>query len=189
MSSGNQHNGSLDDGRKAPPEKSTKEIADTRDVTASSSSNLPRSVSYPPIGWDREESVVTSAPKSRQPQETHPAPASGIDDGLTEVRAREVLLARFRAAGVNIATDYIFKSQGLIVRLDGYDDTQCIGFSFVSHSDADVVTDFDEATDVAFAEMAAEKRAWVLVMHDRDIPNLDALERRVDAFFNALPPR
>jgi hypothetical protein len=105
---------------------------------------------------------------------------------IGEDRAREILDARFTSAGATLTHDYALAEGDLAVTLDGYDPGRKIGYAFVSHADADVVTDFDEAAEMALHDLADRDRAWVLVIHDRDIPNEDALERRIDAFFDSL---
>jgi hypothetical protein len=148
-----------------------------------------RRVTYPPKTWDREAGVVSSAGGTASEQAAPPlAPTSGsYDPRLTEARAREILGKRFAAAGAALEPDYSFREGDLMVTLDGYDPDRRIGFAFVSHADADVVTDFDEATDEAFRQLAAAARAHVLVVHDWDVPTADVLERMIDAFFHHLP--
>ncbi len=113
------------------------------------------------------------------------------DNRLSEARAREVLAARFAAAGASIETDYVFRqalSDGeLLLTLDGYDDTRRIGYIYVSRNDADVVTDVDENTESSLRALAANNTAWVLLLQDDDVPNADVLEHRIDAFFAQLP--
>jgi hypothetical protein len=146
-----------------------------------------RRVTYPPKAWDREAEVVAST-GGGPPEPAAAAEASGgYDPRLSEARARELLGKRFAAAGAALERDYPFRHGDLLVTLDGYDPARTIGFAFVSHADADVVTDFDEATDEAFRQLAAAGVAHVLVVHDADVPTADALERRIDAFFQSLP--
>ncbi|HUH06069.1 MAG TPA: hypothetical protein VML75_28965 [Kofleriaceae bacterium] len=105
---------------------------------------------------------------------------------IHEIRAREILDARFSAAGAALTHDYPLAEGDLAVTLDGFDPSRRIGYAFISHADADVITDFDEAAELALQGLADRGRCWVLVIHDRDIPNEDAIERRIDAFFDAL---
>jgi len=79
-----------------------------------------------------------------------------------------------------------FVDADLIVTLDGYAPKRSIGYSFISHSDVDVVTDFDEGAEVAFEQLARDSQSLVLIIHDTDMPNTDALERRIDAYSDQL---
>ena len=108
---------------------------------------------------------------------------------LTEEKAREIITSRFAAANIALEADYAFRHEDLMVTLDGYDATRHVGYAFLSHSDADVVTDFDEATELAFKELAGLGTAWVLVLHDADVPVVPALEERIDEFLKSLPQR
>ena len=108
---------------------------------------------------------------------------------LSETRAREVLAARFAAAGASIAADYVFNEGEVLLTLDGYDDLRRIGYIYVSRSDADVITDVDDGTETALRALAANNTAWILLLQDDDVPTADVLERRIDAFFAHVAPR
>jgi hypothetical protein len=151
---------------------------------------MTRGGTFPPVSWDEQSDVITSSSSAPRTAPAAP-PENGIveqteDDRLSESAARTILDARFRAAGVDLATDQTFQHDDLAVVLDGYDPAKRVGYAYLSHADADVVTDFDEAAELAFQQLAADGVAHVLVLHDSDIPTADALERRIDAFFSAL---
>jgi len=169
-----------DDPGRAPTERPDDESPET------SATTIPRTVTFPPAAWDRDASVITSASTPR-PDATPPPETGSADPAIGEAEARRILDARFTAAGVALQADYPFHDGDLVVQLDGYDPVRRTGYAYLSHGDADVVTDFDAATEVAFQELAAAGRAFVLVIHDGDVPTGDALERRIDAFFSALP--
>jgi hypothetical protein len=158
------------------------------DYSPDTSARIPvRSVTLPPSYWDRENSVLTSATRTTPPEAPPPdQPIAGTDPQLSEADARRILDARFTAAGVALQADYRFHDSDLLVVLDGYDPARRIGYTFVSHRDADVVTDFDSAAELAFQHLASEARAFVLVVHDVDVPSADALENRIDAFFEQV---
>ncbi len=177
--------------RAMTPEDVAKEEAavDTRDVT--STRVPPGRATYPPVHWDKAESVISSASPEDALQSSGEVgggmvATDHIDARLSEERARTILDARFKAAGIVLQTDYAFREADLLVNLDGYDPAQRIGYAYISHGDADVVTDFDAAAELAFEQLAEAGTAFVLVVHDTDVPTPDALERRIDRFFIRL---
>lgn len=149
----------------------------------------PRGGTFPPVAWDREDIISSAAPSGGERADS-PAPGGlhqpASEHHLGEDDARALLTTRFTTAGISLVADYPFQRDDLAVTLDGYDPERKIGFAYLSHADADVVTDFDEATELAFQELARDGVAQVLVVHDSDTPNADVLERRIDAFFAAL---
>jgi len=162
---------------------------ETRDVTKA---RVPPSrATYPPIHWDKATSVISSASPDDAMRDGDGS-AGGmvatdhIDARLSEARAREILNARFTAAGINLQADYAYREADLIVNLDGFDPTQRIGYAYISHADADVVTAFDAAAALAFEQLAEAGKVFVLVVHDTDVPTPDALERKIDTFFIRL---
>ncbi len=152
---------------------------------------LKRRVSYPPTSWDRHNDVITSAQREvKKSAGADSFAGDGIEPGnmrLDEDAAREIVNSRFAVAGIELETDYSFRHDDLMVTLDGYDPSRRVGYAFLSHSDADVVTDFDEATELAFEELAGRGVAWVLVLHDTDVPVIPALEERLTSFLDKLP--
>ncbi len=102
---------------------------------------------------------------------------------LTSERAKQLLRARFAAAGVELEADYELHEGELAVTLEAFDPRRRIGFAYIT----DGVMEVRSELDTALAELARQHKAWVLVVHDADIPNADVLERRIDAFFQQLP--
>lgn len=164
--------------------------ADTLDGSMQVPQPLPkRRGTFPPEVWDRDDSLVTSAerPGAAQGEPSYGADTiAEADKRLSESRARQILNARFAAAGYALVADTTFQEGSFIVTLDGYDAARKVGYAYVSHSDADVVTDFDEASELAIEQLATDGKAWILLVHDSDVPSEDVLERRVDAFFKQL---
>lgn len=162
---------------------------DTERVPSQSSATLDKkTVTFPPVAWEREDSVISSATtRPALDDDSIQSPRSVFHgERLSEARAREILNARFSAAGAALEADYTFREADLVVTLDGFDPKRRLGYSYISHADVDVVTDFDEATELAFDQFAAAQKAYVLIVHDSDVPTPDALERRIDAFFQQL---
>ncbi len=152
---------------------------------------LPRTATFPPAAWDAEGSVISSTTPAEAGARPTLPPTGGIvstdpEPTLSEDEARDIVQRRLRTAGVALQPDFAFRHADLVVTLDGFDPARAIGFAYISHADADVVTDFDEASEMAFHELARQGVAFVLVIHDTDIPTADALERRIDAFLDLL---
>lgn len=147
-------------------------------------------VTFPPTSWDRQNDVLTSAQREHVRQKSENYAGDGIEAGnmrLPEDIARTVITSRFEKQGIELEADYQFSHGDLLVTLDGYDPNRRVGYQFLSHSDADVVTDFDEATELAFEQLAGRGEAWVMVIHDADVPAVVALEERINKFLAALP--
>jgi|GEM_PF-3358363 len=145
---------------------------------------------FPPTSWDRQNDVVTSAQREHVRQKSENYAGDGIEAGnmrLPEDIARSVITSRFEKQGIELEADYQFSHGDLLVTLDGYDPNRRVGYQYLSHSDADVVTDFDEATELAFEQLAGRAEAWVMVIHDADVPAVIALEERISKFLATLP--
>lgn len=145
----------------------------------------------PPRGTQPASNEIEGDVATAETGGTHVHGSTSLDEPsprarINENRAREILNARFSSAGAALTHDYPLAEGDLAITLDGFDPTRKIGYAFISHADADVITDFDEAAEPALQALAERGRCWVLVIHDVDIPNEDALERRIDAFFDAL---
>ncbi|MBT8494131.1 MAG: hypothetical protein KJO07_13835 [Deltaproteobacteria bacterium] len=107
---------------------------------------------------------------------------------VNEARAREILSERFANYGARIESDYSFHEGSVLCTLDGYDPEIRIGYSFISHSDEDVITDIDDNAERALAEMAEQGRCYVLVLHDSSVSSADRLMELADQFLAGLPP-
>jgi len=165
--------------------------ADTPPLGVLVDSPIPRTATFPPTAWDAEGSVISSTTPAEAGARPTMPPTNGIvstdpEPTLSEAEARGILQRRLSTAGVALQSDFAFRHADLVVTLDGFDPARAIGFAYISHADADVVTDFDEATEMAFQELNRQGVAFVLVIHDTDIPTADALERRIDAFLDLL---
>lgn len=106
---------------------------------------------------------------------------------LSESTARELLLRHFTAYGARIEHDYHFHVGSVLCTLDGYDPEIRVGYTFISHSDRDVITDVDEHTEAALREMAADGRCFIMVVHDDRTFSADRLVAEADAFLGAIP--
>jgi len=146
-----------------------------------------KAATFPPTSWSRE--VVVS--KTRPPGTMPPLdaldldtmePVGGQPPPPRELEAREFLTVRFRAAGYRLEADYQLHAPGIAVVLDGFDPVQRAGYVYISHDDADVVSDIGHAEELAFKQMFDMDEAYVLVIHDRDIDALSTLEHRLDEF-------
>jgi hypothetical protein len=157
------------------------------EATETSTGQPSRTTTVPPErGWEREGNVVTPGTPS-EPAFIAPGGLIGHNDRLTEDRAREILERRFTMAGALLQRDHPFRDGALLCTLDGYDPDRTIGYAYISDADADVVSDLDAEAEAALSRLAQSGRAHVLVVHDGDVPTAEVLERRIDAFFQALP--
>ncbi|MBL4633092.1 MAG: hypothetical protein JKY56_04425 [Kofleriaceae bacterium] len=106
---------------------------------------------------------------------------------VAEALARELIVRCMTKANVNLAPDMSFSYGDLLVTLDGYDNDRRIGYQFVSHSGADVVTDFDSEVEARLAELAQANIAHILVIHDHLATDADSVLEQVDKFLANLP--
>jgi hypothetical protein len=88
----------------------------------------------------------------------------------------------FAAAGHTLVHDHRLVDGSLAVTLDGFDLTHRVGYLYVSHADADVVTDVDAATLLALRVRDATGVAHILVVHDHEIVDADDLAARASEF-------
>jgi hypothetical protein len=107
---------------------------------------------------------------------------------IPEELARELINRRFAASGYRLEADYSFHHEDILVVLDGFDSERRAGYQYISHADADVVTDHDVATSDLFKRLAAGGGARVLVIHDGEAPTGDALIAIVDQFLAGEDP-
>lgn len=153
----------------------------------SSAEKIDKPSTFPPAAWDAQDALVTSA---KSPTVPPVARASGVvtltGDRLDENLAREILLKRFRLAGFEIQQDYQFHWGNTLVNLDGYDVQHNVGYQYISHADADVVTDHDTATEMALKQLGKEGTVRVLVIHDVDAPSPGHLMDRIEEFLAGI---
>ncbi|RMH44973.1 MAG: hypothetical protein D6689_01100 [Deltaproteobacteria bacterium] len=159
------------------------------EVSTSARGDAVRPATFPPDRWATPYVSKTHPPATVPPVDRVPVAGAAPDDDdgpPTEAAARAFLSRRFAAAGYRLVSDYAFSAPGVAVVLDGYDPDQRVGFAYVSHADADVVSDIGPAEELAFKQMFDTRDAFVLVVHDRDIDQLSTLEHRLDDFLAAV---
>jgi len=153
-----------------------------------SSARIPKRATFPPSMWDRQTDLVSSAPGNVTVPPTEKAAGSVTlsGDRLDENLARAILNRRFEQAGYKLEADYAFREGDLMTTLDGFDPDRRVGYQFISHADADIVTDFDKASEMAFDEMRRSGRTSVLVIHDGEAETGDAVVELVNGFLASL---
>jgi hypothetical protein len=110
-----------------------------------------------------------------------------LDDArLGEASARRLIDGVFAAAGLAVQHDFPFTAGETILVLDGFDPRANVGYQFVSHGDADVVTDFDTAAEEALRSLDRAGQVRILVVHDGDVSDSDDLIARARAFLARL---
>lgn len=135
------------------------------------------------------DDVVTSAATTSippSPNATGSVALGGVR--LSETSARELLSRRFARAGLSIQVDHTFRHGAALITLDGFDPERGVGYQFVSHADADVVTDFDDDAASVLAALSRRGVVHVFVVHDHQAPTADALAELADAFLAAHAP-
>jgi hypothetical protein len=106
---------------------------------------------------------------------------------VAESLARELIARGMAKAGFNIEADYAFSHGDLLVNLDGFDPTKRVGFQYISHADADVVTDVDTDVEEKLQELARTGVVHILVIHDHNATTSEKVVEQVEAFLAALP--
>lgn len=138
---------------------------------------------------DPSDDVVTSAPAASVAGALQAAGSVTLDEQrLTEAAARAIVDRRLGEAGFHIQSDYAYHFGELSLTLDGFDPERRVGYQFLSHADADVVTDFDDAAAERIAALAAQGTAHILVVHDHEAPTAADLTALVDAFLARCAP-
>lgn len=133
------------------------------------------------------EDLMTSAPVSTITGTSNTSGSVTLSgERLAEPLARELIVRAMNRVGIDLRADHAFCCDDLLVTLDGYDPERKIGYQFVSHADADVVTDFDPNAEQRLRELAAQGIVHVLIIHDYDARDGDAVLARVEAFLAAL---
>lgn len=105
---------------------------------------------------------------------------------VAESLARELIARRMTKEGYQLESDFAFSHGDLLVNLDGFDQTRMVGFQYISHADADVVTDVDTGVEEQLQTLAAAGIVQVLVIHDHDATTSDVVVERVEAFLAGL---
>jgi len=165
-----------DDRRKKP----------TPNLSTSATHRPNKAATFPPTRWDNNVVSKTRPPATVPPVDRlelgNAEPEQGQPPPPRELEARKFLGDRFRAAGYSLESDYHLHAPGIAVVLDGFDPIRRTGFVYISHDDADVVSDIGHAEELAFKQMFDTGDAYILVLHDRDIDALSTLEHRLDDF-------
>lgn len=99
---------------------------------------------------------------------------------LSEAEGREVLKARFEAAGFAIEEDHLLRAAGADVRLDGYDPRARVGYEFITTQAGDRA----EFTPAVVAALEAGNRAgaWALLLVDEAEVDANTLAFAADRF-------
>ncbi|MCP4444107.1 MAG: hypothetical protein GY811_02015 [Myxococcales bacterium] len=133
----------------------------------------------------RAPDIMTSAPVATV---TATAQTSGSvslgGERIVEPLAREIIVRRMSKRGIALQSDYAFSHDDLLLRLDGYDPAKKVGYQYISHAGADVVTDFDYTAEQRLAQLGAQGIVHILVIHDHQAPDTDEVLRRVQVFLD-----
>jgi hypothetical protein len=144
----------------------------------------------PVSGALAEDSDLVSS--ARDQSGAHPPSNRGagsislISNRVGEELARAVLDRAFADAGLRIQNDYPFRSGTTMLQLDGFDPVAKVGYQYVSHADADVVTDFDTAAELAMRELDGAGKIRLLIIHDGDVGDVEELAARAREFISGL---
>ena len=110
------------------------------------------------------------------------------DERLSPERARQILDARFAAAGITLEAGAEIALDGEQVVLDGYDASRDVGYLYFPADPGDPDrSDAAQAMSRAASALASSGERHILFVFEDDMPSLEVLERRIDAFFTALP--
>lgn len=132
--------------------------------------------------------LVTSAPVrtvAGQAQASGAVTLTG--ERVAESLARELIFRRMAKDGYQLTHDYAFSHEDLLVTLDGFDAERKVGFQYVSHADADVVTDVDHSVEDKLRDLSVRGNVHILVIHDHDATTADIVLERVESFLATLP--
>lgn len=114
--------------------------------------------------------------------------AAPSDERLSPDRARQVLDARFAAAGLALEPGAAIELDGEQVVLDGYDPARDVGYLYFPADPGDPDrSDAAQAMSRAARALASDIGRHILFVFEDDMPSIDVLERRIDAFFTTLP--
>ncbi len=105
---------------------------------------------------------------------------------VAESLARELIARSMSKAGYVLESDYAFSHGDLLVNLDGFDAAKRVGFQYISHADADVVTDVDTDVEAQLQELAKSGVVHVLVIHDHHATTSEKVVQQVEAFLAKL---
>ncbi len=133
------------------------------------------------------DDLVSSARTATIPPNDHAAGTIALGaQRISESAAREILDRVFRRAGIAMQNDYPFRIERTMLSLDGYDPVAKVGYQFVAHADADVVTDFDTSAESALRELDRAGKVRLFIVHDGDVRDLDELQAMASEFIDDL---
>jgi hypothetical protein len=134
------------------------------------------------------DNLVTSAPVRAVAGHAQASGAVTLTgERVAESLARELIFRRMGNEGFELTHDFAFSYEDLLVTLDGFDEQRKVGFQYVSHADADVVTDVDSGVEERLRELSMQGIIQVLVIHDHDATTADIVLERVESFLATLP--
>ncbi len=138
---------------------------------------------------DLDADVVTSAHVATMAGTAQTSGSVSLSgDRVAEPLARELIVRRMAKSGIRLQADYDFSHSDLLLRLDGYDPETRIGYQYISHAGADVVTDFDQAAELRLSQLGAQGIVHILVIHDHQTPDTAEVLRRVESFLELFAP-
>ncbi len=150
---------------------------------------LPGTQKPPSRPFDPDADVVTSAPVASVAATAQTSGSVSLSgERVAEPLARELLVRRMAKAGIALEADFAFAYDDLLLHLDGFDPNTRIGYQYISHAGADVVTDFDSSAGQRLAQLGAQGIVHILVIHDHQAPDTDEVVRRVEAFLQRFAP-
>lgn len=184
---------------------------DSRSVTQVGHASAPEASGSPKkFSSDRSfaDTIPTSLPPTMQHQSSNTtddivssaparmvaghAQASGYvtlsGERVAEALARELIARRMTQEGYKLEEDFAYSRGDLLVNLDGFDVERSVGFQYISHADADVVTDVDNGVEAQLRELSEKGVVHVLIIHDHDATTADVVVERVEAFLARLLP-
>ena len=133
------------------------------------------------------DDLVSSAPARMFAGHAQASGAVTISgERISEALARELIARRMTQEGYEFEEDFAYSRGELLVNLDGFDAERSVGFQYISHTDADVVTDVDSAVEDQLRELSEQGVAHILVIHDHDVTTADVVVERVEAFLARL---
>ncbi len=150
---------------------------------------LPGTQEPPSRPANPDADVVTSAPVATLAATAQTSGSVSLSgERVAEPLARELIVRRMAKSGIHLQADFAFSYDDLLLHLDGFDPETRIGYQYVSHAGADVVTDFDSTAENRLAELGAQGLVHILVIHDHQAPDSDEVLRRVEAFLDSFAP-
>jgi hypothetical protein len=150
---------------------------------------LPGTQHPPSRPVEPDADVVTSAPVASLAATAQTSGSVSLSgERVAEPLARELIVRRMAKSGIKLQPDFAFSYDDLMLHLDGFDPNTRIGYQYISHADADVVTDFDSSAEQRLAQLGAQGIVHILVIHDHQAPDTEEVLRRVEVFLSRFEP-